>query len=111
MRNRVAPNRFPQPQGADVSNECANMTLSDAAEGWASAPVPVTVSDVASNPLTHRFAIRDARWARIRPIDDFRASVVNDLVATVAKEFPDAMDSALARARLRPRGSRSMHSK
>ena len=75
------------------------MTLSELAAGWASTPVSISDLDVALAPLTPRFAIRERRGPnqpKIRPVDDFRAIGVNELVPAVETDVPATSDAALS---------------
>ena len=93
----------------ELSKRCWLKTLEEASKGRISQPVPAT-SDVLDNaPLSPMFAIEEEHggWeTKLRVIDDFKASQVNDLLELSETCVPDSLDVALAmlamQAKLQP---------
>ena len=102
-RNTVNVDVIMKEQGSELSLECWRKTLEEVAAGWVSTPTPITEEDMATLPLTPRFARRErigTDQEKTRLIDDFRASGVNETVSTTETDVPDTIDAALALATL-----------
>ena len=84
--------------GTKLATECYERTMKEVADGWVADPVPVSAVD-ANRPLTPRYAAPEQHGnghKKIRLIDDFRASGVNDTVSVADKRIPDGLDGFLA---------------
>ena len=83
-------------QGSDLATACWNLSLQEAQRGWISDPVPATDEILATVPLTPRFAQSERHGAgsteKIRLIDDFKFSGINDLLATADTAIPQTLD-------------------
>ena len=98
-RNARIAERAQRAQGSKLAQDCWGKTLEEVAAGWVSQPSSITAHDLASIALTPRFAINDSHGGRptkIRLIDDFRASGVNDIVTMADTEIPQDLDVFLA---------------
>ena len=83
--------RITRDQNSDLSAVCWGETLKEAEKGWISQPVPVTEAAMASTPLTPRFAIREKHGnqaAKVRLIDDFKASRLNETLGLHGTHTP-----------------------
>ena len=83
-------------QGSVESLACWNLSLKEAERGWISRPVPITTEVMQSLPLTPRFALVEEHGLdtepKIRLIDDFKASGVNSLLASLDTCVPQGLD-------------------
>ena len=102
-RNKKNSERTQRAQGTRLARECWERTLEEVQRGWASTPEPVTDHSMETLPLTPRFAREEQHGsnnAKIRMVDDFRASGVKGLAASMDTDVPDTLDSALSIASL-----------
>ena len=86
-------------QGSADSNTCWEKTLAEVERGWVTPPIPLTDQIASTLPLTPRFALSEQHGLqerKIRVVDDFKASGINDLLSTVDTAIPDTLDAFLA---------------
>ena len=69
--------------------------------GWVTEPIPLTDEISNAMPLTPRFAQDEQHGLqdeKIRAIDDFKASGINDILSTMDTAVPDTLDAFLGMA-------------
>ena len=94
-RNHLMVERARQGAGAKEARLCWEKTMREVAKGWVAQPVPVATEILASIPLSQRFSIEEehgGKDAKIRAIDDSRASQVNDLLSMEDTAVPKDLD-------------------
>ena len=94
-RNQLMVERARQSAGSVEARLCWEKTMREVAKGWVTQPVPVSDSLLNMIPLSHRFAIaeeHDGPGTKIRVIDDFKASMVNDLLSMEDTAVPQNLD-------------------
>ena len=99
-RNRLVLDRGVRSASAALTKECWFKTLGEVARGWITEPLPVTDAMLNSVALTPRYAIPEehgGRAPKIRAVDDFRASGINDALSVLDANIPESMDVFLAR--------------
>ena len=95
-RNKEVVERAKKYQEHELASACWAKTLEEIKAGWASEPVPINDAILGAIPLTPRFAAQGKKGAKIRLIDDFSASGINDIVATIDTDVPENLDAMLA---------------
>ena len=95
VTNAGVVERLHRSAGSDLARECWEKTLSEVEAVWVSVHRPLTEGIMRPIPLTPRFAevIADGK---LRLIDDFRASGINDLLDVVETDVPQGLDAMLA---------------
>ena len=82
-----------------LSRACWGRKILEASMGWVTQPVPLDDIVLDRIPLSPRFAIEEQHGAgklKVRVIDDFKASQVNDLLGMVDTSVPETLDVFLA---------------
>ena len=77
-RNKAILERVLASKTDPLREECWSKTIEEFQNGWITAPQVVSPAMAASVALTPRYAIQDANSKKVRVIDDFRASGIND---------------------------------
>ena len=98
QRNRDMIQRVTALADAELPRLCWEKTIEEVKKGWLTQPIPVTDAAIQSIPLSPRFAIWENRNEKIRIIDDFKASKVNDLLGLVDTSIPQNLDVLLGMA-------------
>ena len=94
-RNLCMVERARKSAGSEEARLCWEKTLKEVNRGWVTKPVPVTDQLINTTPLSHRFAIveeHEGPVAKIRVVDDFKASKVNDLLSMEDTSVPENLD-------------------
>ena len=94
-RNLLTVERASQGAGAMEARLCWEKTMREVTKSWATQPVPAPGAILNDTPLPRRFAIEEERGGqgtRIRVIDDFEASRVNDLLSVDDAAAPQNLD-------------------
>ena len=97
-RNRQLLERVTRSASDPMVAACWEKTMEEVQRGWVTPPVPVTEALLNSLPLTPRFAIPQKEGAKVRVIDDFKASGINAVMSTVDTNIPESLDVFLAHA-------------
>ena len=95
IRNKRNLERVQKTQGSPAALACWEKTLAEVAEGWVTMPVPLSNAMLNTTVLTPRYATTEShggRPAKVRLIDDFRASGVNDVLTTHDANVPGNLD-------------------
>ena len=96
-RNKVIVERAGKYQEHELAGACWGGTLAGIKAGWLSDPVPIDEIVMRTVPLTPRFAVKGAGGqGKIRLIDDFRASGINDVFQTEDTDVPEGLNALLA---------------
>ena len=97
-RNKINTERVKKSQGSAAANACFEKTMKEVEAGWVSVPIPLSQADPLW-PLTPRYALEEQHGTqakKIRLIDDFRASGLNNTVTVNDTNIPDGLDSFIA---------------
>ena len=100
-RNRAMAHRVTHSASSPLTQVCWAKTLEEVEKGWISQPAPVSEDVIRSIPLSPRFAIEEqhGEWSKkVRVIDDFKASMVNDLLGLVDTNIPQNLATLLGMA-------------
>ena len=98
-RNEEMVRRVVNAANTELSRAVWDKTNREAEMGWASTPVPLDEHVARRLPLSPRFGIWEQHGngpRKIRVIDDFKASKVNDLLSTSDTCVPETLDVFLA---------------
>ena len=96
--NAANVERVVKSQGSDMAKECYRETMKEVKDGWVTEPVPLSAVG-AKRPLTPRYAIPEEHWGvpeKIRLVDDFLASGLNDTVSASDTSIPQGLGGFLA---------------
>ena len=99
VRNRKILDRVVNAAKSDLSEACWYRTLDEVKRGRVTTPVAVTNAVLNSVALTPRYAISEShggRAAKVRLIDDFRASGINDTISVQDTNIPESLGVFLA---------------
>ena len=97
-RNKLNIARVVKSQGSAAANACYEKSMEEVKAGWLSEPIPLSQADP-KWPLTPRYAQEEQHGnqaKKIRLIDDFRASGLNNTVSANDTNIPDGLDSFVA---------------
>ena len=98
-RNAAMVQRVVRSSDTELSRLVWDKTLQEAEKGWVTTPVPLTEHVAQNLPLSPRFGIWEQHGngpKKVRVIDDFKASKVNDLLALADTCVPETLDVFLA---------------
>ena len=100
-RNANAIERALKAQGSEIPNKRWEKTLTEIENGWITPPTDLDETLARTVPLTPRYAIQEQhgnQHAKIRLIDDFRASAINAIVEMGDTDIPESLDTFIALA-------------
>ena len=101
-RNIHNVERTKKYQSHELAGQRWAKSLEEVAAGRITEPEPITEEILRRVPLTPRFAVRGPQSSKLAPkirtIDDFRASAINDILHTSDTDVPENLDTLLAAA-------------
>ena len=102
-RNAMIVNRVKTDNDEISTKKVFEKSMAEAKKGWLSTPTVLTKATMDMSPLTPRFG----QWERhglsdwkVRMIDDFKVSGINNILSTEDTSVPENLDAGLARIAL-----------